>query len=139
MLQRVIILIPIFCFAGCSFQKTPKKIITLPSGLKYIDLKIGKGKIAKPGSRLVVDYTGWFLNGKKFDSSKDRYMPFKFTLGKKQVIKGWDEGIVGMREGGKRKLMVPPDLAYGEKGVGNFIPPNTPLMFEIELLKISKR
>lgn len=136
--SRILIIIFLVYFAGC-LKKTPKHVVTMKSGLKYTDLKTGKGKTAKPGSRLVVHYTGWFLDGKKFDSSKDRRMPFKFVLGKGEVVKGWEEGIIGMKEGGKRKLMVPPELGYGEKGVGDFIPPDTPLIFEIELLKVGKK
>jgi peptidylprolyl isomerase len=111
--------------------------VTNPSGLKYVDLKVGTGKTAEPGDTVEVQYTGWLKNGKKFDSSYDHGgEPFSFTIGKGQVIKGWDEGVAGMKEGGKRKLMIPPDLGYGARGSGKVIPPNADLIFEVELLKV---
>ena len=111
------------------------KIITTDSGLKYIDLKVGTGDKAKKGDTVEVHYTGWLMNGKKFDSSVDRGEPFEFKLGGK-VIKGWNEGVAGMKVGGKRKLIIPSKLAYGEEGRGDVIPPNAELTFEVELLKI---
>ncbi|HYT87814.1 MAG TPA: FKBP-type peptidyl-prolyl cis-trans isomerase [Gemmataceae bacterium] len=113
-----------------------KKVITTKSGLKYIDEKVGNGKEAKAGHTVEVHYTGWLKDGKKFDSSVDRGKPFSFKLGAGKVIKGWDEGVAGMKEGGKRKLIIPPDLAYGERGAGGVIPPNAELTFDVELLKV---
>ena len=110
--------------------------ITTPSGLKYEDLVEGKGDSAKPGQTVTVHYTGWLTDGKKFDSSKDRGRPFSFPLGQGRVIKGWDEGVQGMKVGGKRKLTIPPQLGYGARGAGGAIPPNATLVFEVELLKI---
>jgi FKBP-type peptidyl-prolyl cis-trans isomerase len=112
-----------------------KKEVTTKSGLKYTDLKEGTGAKAKKGDKVVVHYTGWLTSGKKFDSSVGR-TPFEFTLGAGKVIKGWDEGVAGMKVGGKRKLVIPPDLGYGKRGAGGVIPPNATLVFEVELLKI---
>jgi len=112
------------------------KVITTDSGLKYSDLKVGTGDTAKKGDTVEVHYTGWLKNGKKFDSSVDRKKPFEFKLGAGRVIKGWDEGVAGMKVGGKRKLIIPSKLAYGEDGAGDVIPPNAELTFEVELLKI---
>lgn len=117
-------------------KKSKKKVVTTKSGLKYIDLKVGKGAKAKKGDTVVVHYTGWLKNGKKFDSSKDRNRPFSFPLGAGRVIKGWDEGVQGMKVGGVRKLIIPSKLAYGERGAGGVIPPNAELTFEVQLLKI---
>lgn len=117
-------------------DKKDGKEITTTSGLKYIDLKVGDGKEAKKGDTVEVHYTGTFKDGKKFDSSRDRDKPFSFPLGKGRVIKGWDEGVAGMKEGGKRKLIIPFDLAYGEDGRPPTIPPKTDLVFEVELLKV---
>jgi FKBP-type peptidyl-prolyl cis-trans isomerase FkpA len=115
------------------------KIVTTQSGLKYEDTKEGSGAEAAKGDTVDVHYTGWLKDGKKFDSSKDRGKPFSFTLGAGQVIKGWDEGVQGMKIGGVRKLIIPPDLAYGQRGAGGVIPPNAELTFEVELLKIKGR
>ena len=109
----------------------------LPSGLAYTEMKVGTGTEAKTGKRVHVHYTGWLQsNNQKFDSSLDRGQPFVFELGKGMVIKGWDEGVVGMKEGGKRKLVIPPDLGYGAQGAGGVIPPNATLVFEVELIKV---
>lgn len=102
--------------------------------LKIEDLKPGTGAEAKSGQQVTVHYTGWLTDGKKFDSSLDRGQPFKFMLGAGQVIQGWDKGVAGMKVGGKRKLTIPPQMGYGERGAGGVIPPNATLVFEVELL-----
>lgn len=113
-----------------------KEIIT-ETGLKYVDLKVGSGASPKKGDKVSVHYTGWLLDGKKFDSSVDQGQPFEFNIGTGQVIKGWDEGVMSMKVGGKRKLIIPPDLAYGQRAVGGgLIPANSTLIFEVELLGI---
>ena len=106
------------------------------SGLKYEDLLEGEGDVAAAGQYVSVHYTGWLTNGDKFDSSVDRNMPFEFPLGAGHVIRGWDEGVQGMKIGGKRKLTIPPQLGYGAAGAGGVIPPNATLVFEVELLDI---
>ncbi len=110
--------------------------VTTTTGLKYEDLDAGTGAVAQSGQKAKVHYTGWLTNGQKFDSSKDRDEPFEFTLGAGQVIKGWDEGVVGMKVGGKRKLTIPPALGYGARGAGGVIPPSAELIFEVELLGV---
>jgi len=115
---------------------TGGKVHKLASGLQYEDLIVGDGKMADPGLTAVVHYTGWLTNGTKFDSSLDRGQPFKFVLGQHQVIEGWDQGVRGMRIGGKRKLTIPPDLGYGSQGAGGVIPPNATLVFEVQLLDV---
>ena len=107
------------------------------SGLKYEDLVEGDGELAEAGHAVSVHYTGWLTDGSKFDSSVDRNQPFSFALGKGQVIRGWDEGVAGMKVGGKRKLTIPPQLGYGAAGAGGVIPPNATLVFEVELLGVS--
>lgn len=123
-----------------SIQEEVKKEITkmsveTKSGLKIEDLKVGIGAEAKAGNTISVHYTGTLVDGKKFDSSLDRGEPLSFTLGIGQVIKGWDEGVAGMKVGGKRKLTIPPELAYGARAIGS-IPPNSTLIFEVELLGV---
>lgn len=107
------------------------------SGLQYWDIKVGTGKVAKDGDHIKVHYTGWLTSGKKFDSSVDAHQPFELTLGKGEVIKGWDEGIAGMKVGGKRQLKIPPDLAYGDKGYPGVIPANATLIFDVQLLAVN--
>ena len=106
------------------------------SGLKITELKVGEGAEAASGQTVQVHYRGTLENGKQFDASYDRGTPFNFPLGAGRVIKGWDEGVVGMKVGGKRKLVIPPDLAYGSRGAGGVIPPNATLVFEVELLDV---
>jgi FKBP-type peptidyl-prolyl cis-trans isomerase len=113
---------------------------TTASGLILDDVLVGSGAVAAAGQKVSVHYTGWLFyggeRGKKFDSSKDRGDPFEFPLGKGHVIKGWDEGVQGMKVGGKRTLTIPPNLGYGKGGAGNVIPPNATLIFEVELLAV---
>jgi FKBP-type peptidyl-prolyl cis-trans isomerase len=104
--------------------------------LEINELVVGSGTEATSGKTVEVHYTGWLTNGTKFDSSVDRGRPFSFRLGGGQVIKGWDQGVAGMKVGGKRKLTIPPDLGYGSRGAGGVIPPNATLVFEVELLKV---
>jgi FKBP-type peptidyl-prolyl cis-trans isomerase FkpA len=111
-------------------------LVRARSGLMSMDLRAGRGPEARNGAVLEVHYTGWLRNGKKFDSSRDRNAPFTFKLGAGNVIKGFDEGFSGMKVGGKRRLVIPPQLGYGARGAGNVIPPNAELIFEVELLKI---
>jgi FKBP-type peptidyl-prolyl cis-trans isomerase FkpA len=110
------------------------------SGLQYTDTNVGTGAEATAGHKVSVHYTGWLYNngekGKKFDSSVDRGQPFSFPLGGRQVIQGWDEGVAGMKVGGKRTLIIPPELGYGARGAGGVIPANATLMFDVELLKV---
>ena len=120
----------------------PTKVTGKPKstydGLQYWDITVGTGTQANSGKTVTVNYTGWLTNGKKFDSSVDRGTPFKFKLGAMQVIKGWDEGVAGMKIGGKRQLKIPPELGYGAQGAGGVIPPNSTLIFDVELLDVSK-
>jgi len=110
--------------------------VTTASGLKYTDTKVGTGAEAKAGQTAVVHYTGYLTNGTKFDSSKDRGQPFSFPLGGGRVIKGWDEGVQGMKVGGTRKLTIPANLGYGAQGAGGVIPPNATLVFDVEVLDL---
>src|SRR6266446_4157681 len=118
----------------------PGKMTELASGLKYTDTNVGTGAEATKGHKVSVHYTGWLYNngtkGAKFDSSLDRGQPFAFGLGGGQVIQGWDEGVAGMKVGGKRTLIIPPGLGYGARGAGGVIPPNATLMFDVELLGV---
>ena len=128
-------IIPSFPF---SFEELPMPFTTTASGLQFEDTVVGSGAEAKPGRTVTVHYTGWLYDngtqGEKFDSSKDRGEPFMFPLGGGMVIKGWDEGVQGMKEGGTRTLIIPASLGYGARGAGGVIPPNATLKFEVELL-----
>ena len=109
---------------------------TTPSGLQYTDEAVGSGQQAKAGDHVVVHYTGTLTDGRKFDSSRDRNKPFEFPLGAGTVIRGWDEGVAGMKVGGRRRLVIPPQLGYGARGAGSVIPPNATLVFDVELVGI---
>ena len=121
--------------AAAENSATGQEVIT-STGLKYVDQAVGTGEAAVAGKNVSVHYTGWLENGKKFDSSVDRGQPFSFPLGAGRVIKGWDEGVQGMKVGGKRKLTIPSDLGYGSRGAGGVIPPNATLIFDVELLGV---
>jgi len=126
--------------AAPASAQTTGKTMTTPSGLQIIDTKEGSGPSPKPGQTCVMHYTGWLYEngqkGKKFDSSVDRNEPFEFPIGMKRVIAGWDEGVATMKVGGKRTLIIPPQLGYGARGAGGVIPPNATLMFDVELLGV---
>ena len=124
-------------------KETKLEFTTTESGLQYFDHVVGDGDLAVAGAKVDVHYTGWLRTetgekGEKFDSSKDREGNFAFQLGAGQVIKGWDEGVAGMKVGGTRELIIAPEMAYGERGAGGVIPPNATLIFEVELLKVTK-
>jgi peptidylprolyl isomerase len=120
--------------------QTAGKTMTTASGLQITDSKVGAGATPKPGQTCVMHYTGWLyengVKGKKFDSSLDRNEPFEFPIGQRKVIAGWDEGVATMKVGGKRTLIIPPQLGYGTRGAGGLIPPNATLMFDVELLDV---
>jgi FKBP-type peptidyl-prolyl cis-trans isomerase len=148
----VILAITLLALAGLAIAQTAQKPAAKPapsgptkvtgeptktaSGLEYWDITVGTGAVAQTGLHVKVDYTGWLTNGKKFDSSVGTGHPFELLLGAGQVIKGWDEGIVGMKVGGKRQLHIPPDLAYGAKGFPGAIPPNATLIFDVRLVDV---
>jgi FKBP-type peptidyl-prolyl cis-trans isomerase len=146
--QKLVALFILFALAaGASGRaqtnnSSPTKVTGKPkttsSGLQYWDIVVGTGATAVAGKPVKVHYTGWLTNGKKFDSSVDRGQPFVFPLGGGQVIKGWDEGVAGMKVGGKRQLRIPPELGYGARGAGGAIPPNATLIFDVELLEVTK-
>ena len=127
--------------AASSVAAQPQgKTMTTQTGLKFIDTTVGTGASPKAGQICVMHYTGWLSNGgekgKKFDSSVDRGSPFEFPIGKQRVIAGWDEGVASMKVGGKRTLIIPPELGYGARGAGGVIPPNATLIFDVELLAV---
>jgi peptidylprolyl isomerase len=123
-----------------AMAQTPGKAMTTASGLQIIDTQVGTGATPKPGQICVMHYTGWLYEdgkkGKKFDSSVDRNEPFEFPIAQHKVIAGWDEGVASMKVGGKRTLIIPPNLGYGARGAGGVIPPNATLMFDVELLDV---
>jgi peptidylprolyl isomerase len=144
--------LPALCAAFAGFLATsttrtnaqnPGRTMTTASGLKIIDTKVGTGATPRTGQTCVMHYTGWLFDesakdhkGKKFDSSVDRNEPFEFAIGHGNVIAGWDEGVATMKVGGKRTLIIPPQLGYGARGAGNVIPPNATLIFDVELLAV---
>jgi peptidylprolyl isomerase len=128
----------LLALAGCAADSNSDANLTVtPSGLKYVDERVGEGPEAKKGDTVSVHYTGKLKNGVKFDSSHDVNHPLEFQLGYGNVIKGWHEGIAGMKVGGRRKLVIPPDLAYGDRGYGDLIPPRAELTFDLELVKLT--
>lgn len=140
----LVVMLALFVTASVLAQtntSSPTKVNGAPkttaSGLQYWDLVVGTGATAVAGKSVRVHYTGWLTNGTKFDSSVDRNEPFVFSLGAGQVIKGWDEGVAGMKVGGKRQLRIPPALGYGARGAGGVIPPNATLIFDVELLQVN--
>jgi FKBP-type peptidyl-prolyl cis-trans isomerase FkpA len=150
-IARICALALVALATACSKNDEPKQNVSEPklaavatpqptarvTELKMEDSKVGDGAVAEAGRQVSVHYTGWLTNGTKFDSSKDRGQPFTFQLGAGQVIKGWDQGVAGMKVGGVRKLTIPPNLAYGENGAAGVIPPNATLVFEVELLGVN--
>lgn len=120
-----------------NMANSDEQVVTTDSGLQYVDIVPGEGASPQKGQKVVVHYTGTLEDGTKFDSSRDRNSPFTFTIGVGQVIKGWDEGVASMKVGGRRQLIIPPDLGYGSRGAGRVIPPNATLIFDVELLRIA--
>jgi FKBP-type peptidyl-prolyl cis-trans isomerase FkpA len=142
-MRTILTFLAVILLAGCSTsqrtlpgEQTTMEKKFLPSGLSYIEITPGTGEQARAGQQVTVHYTGYLTNGKKFDSSVDRGKPYTFALGAGRVIKGWEEGIEGMKVGEKRKLIIPPNLGYGSRGAGEAIPPNAELVFDVELLKV---
>ena len=153
-MKTLILAITLLALAGLAIAQTapakkaaakpttsgPTKVTGAPtktaSGLEYWDIKVGTGAVAQSGKHVKVDYTGWLTNGKKFDSSVGTGKPFDFMLGASQVIKGWDEGVAGMKVGGKRQLRIPPDLAYGAAGYPPVIPADSTLIFDVQLVEV---
>jgi peptidylprolyl isomerase len=135
-----LVLFSLIAPVAATAQSAKGTMTEMADGLKYTDTTVGTGAEATPGHGVTVNYTGWLdeggKKGKKFDSSYDRSQPFTFTLGAHQVIPGWDEGVAGMKVGGKRTLVIPPELGYGARGAGGVIPPNATLIFDVELLKV---
>jgi peptidylprolyl isomerase len=143
--QLILLLLSLSLLAAAALAQTntagPTKVTgtgnTTASGLTYWDIQVGTGATAVNGKPVRVHYTGWLTNGNKFDSSVDRNQPFVFNLGAGEVIRGWDQGVAGMKVGGKRQLKIPPALGYGARGAGGVIPPNATLIFDVELLGVS--
>ena len=151
-MKIAVVIISMFALAGLAVAQTapahkpaarpvaagPTKVtgepVKTPGGVEYWDIKVGTGAVAQTGQHVKVDYTGWLTNGKKFDSSVGTGKPYEFVLGRGEVIKGWDEGVVGMKVGGKRQLKIPSDLAYGAKGFSTIIPPYSVLIFDVRLV-----
>ncbi|OPX34618.1 hypothetical protein B1H10_03245 [candidate division KSB1 bacterium 4484_188] len=143
-----VLLMVLFFIFGCSKEQkvmvhtdkpakiAPEKFVTTPSGLKYAVMADGRGEQAQPGNKVSVHYSVWSTNGQLYDSSLKRNKPFQFVLGQGRVIPGWDEGVALMKVGDVWQFIVPPQLAYGEKGAGNLIPPNATLIFEVQLLSV---
>ena len=140
--MKILLILALISCLFVSLAFAQENAVTSKSGLKYVDIKVGTGDEAKKGMSVTVHYTGWLYvkgqRGAKFDSSVDSGRPFTFKLGAGEVIQGWDEGVAGMKVGGKRELFIPPKLGYGSTGAGGVIPPNATLDFEVELLKVAK-
>ena len=134
--SKIIIVVVVLAVAVAGYFKYKSHPYSEVSELQKTDIKVGDGASAEKGKRVTVHYTGWLVDGKKFDSSHDHGSPFTFMLGAHQVISGWDQGVEGMKVGGSRRLLIPSKLGYGPTGAGNVIPPNATLVFEVELLKI---
>jgi FKBP-type peptidyl-prolyl cis-trans isomerase len=136
LLPFVLLILAVFVLAQTGGPtKVTGKPKTTPSGVEYWDITPGTGAVATSGKKVTVNYTGWLTNGKQFDSSIGK-QPFKFQLGAGEVIKGWDDGVAGMKVGGKRQLRIPPNLGYGSRGAGGVIPPNATLIFDVQLLEV---
>ena len=142
--MKKILIVALAIFAASTVYAEKQKVITTDTGLQYIDQKVGDGAEAISGKEVVVHYTGWLKTetgdkGTQFDSSVKRGDPFKFPLGAGMVIRGWDEGVQGMKIGGKRQLIIPSKLAYGSRGAGKLIPPDSDLIFDVELLEVREK
>ena len=134
--MRIFLSVLLLTLVACTGARDETREVATASGLRYMDLAIGTGPTPIPGQTVVVHYHGWLVSGEKFDSSIDRGAPFTFIIGRGRTIKGWEEGLASMQVGGKRRLTIPPDLGYGQRGAGGVIPPYATLIFEVELLEI---